>query len=70
MAKLHIQLAEGDPDADLSFDALRALLGPAVGQPLDPVRQAIASYDFDKAARLLNAALATLNLTPASPGMS
>ena len=70
VAKLHIQLAEGDPDADLSFDALRALLGPAVGQPLDPVRQAIASYDFDKAARLLNAALATLNLTPASPGMS
>ena len=70
VAKLRAQLAEGDPDADLGFDALRALFGPETQQPLDPVRQAIASYDFDKAARLLDAALAASNSILADPGLS
>ena len=70
VAQLRARLAEGDPDADLSCNALRALLGPEVGRRLDPVRQAIASYDFDKAARLLDAALAALNLPPVHQGMS
>ena len=69
VAQLRAQLAEGDPDADLSFDALHALFGPEAGPPLDLVRQAIASYDFDKAAHLLDAALTALNLTSAAPGL-
>ena len=70
IAKLHAQLAEGDPDADLSCDALRALLGPEAGWSLEPMRQAIASYDFDQAERLLDVAIAGLGLTPARRGIS
>ena len=68
VAKLHAQLAEGNPDADLSCDALRALLGPEAGWSLEPMRQAIASYDFDKAARLLDTAIAGLHLTSVHQG--
>ncbi len=61
LERLRDQLAEGDPDADLSCDALQALLGPQARQALDPVRQAVACYDFDRAARLLNEAIAALD---------
>lgn len=44
------------------------MLGPEAGWPLEPMRQAIASYDFDKAARLLDAAIAELHLTPIHQG--
>lgn len=70
IAKLHAQLAEGDPDADLSRDALRALLGPEAGRVPRTGATGHRQLRLRQSPRLVDAATLGLGLTPALRGIS